>query len=195
MAFLQKANLITFAGPMVVPNFSKEISRYTEENFWRMISATKKNRKFKLPDIDKPSSLNSGIVSGILIGGNMAVFVSLVGTRFLPDLKNKILFLEEINEPPYKIDRMLNQLKLSNVLKKVRGIILGSFTDCIETDKDKKTLTLQEVLEDYFRNLRIPVMHSFPHGHKKDFVTLAIGSKIKLNAMKGFVEFTESGVR
>ena len=195
MAFLQKSNLITFAGPMVLPNFSKEVSTYTEENFWRMITSTKKPGMVELPESCKLSSLNPGIVSGSVIGGNLAVFVSLLGTKFLPDLKNKILFLEEINEPPYKIDRMLNQLKLNNVLKKVRGIILGTFTECIEIDKDKKTLTLQEVLEDYFRDLKIPVIHSFPHGHIKDLVTLAIGSKIKLNATKGFVEFTENGVR
>ena len=195
MAFLQKSNLITFAGPMVLPNFSKEVSTYTEENFWRMITSTKKFGEVKLPKLDKPPSLNSGIAADRLVGGNLAVFVSLLGTKYLPDLKNKILFLEDISEPPYKIDRMFNQLRLNKVFKKVKGIILGSFTECIEIDKDKKTLTLQEVLEDYFRDLRIPVIHSFPHGHIKDLVTLAIGSKIKLNATKGFVEFTESGVR
>lgn len=195
MAFLQKANLVTFAGPMVVPNFSKEVSTYTEENFWRMITSTKKFGEVKLPELDKLPSLNSGIAADRLVGGNLAVFVSLLGTKYLPDLKKKILFLEDISEPPYKIDRMFNQLRLNKVFKKVKGIILGSFTECIEIDKDKKTLTLQEVLEDYFRDLRIPVIHSFPHGHIKDLVTLAIGSKIKLNATKGFVEFTESGVR
>jgi len=195
MAFLQKSNLITFAGPMVLPNFSKEVSTYTEENFWRMITSTKKPGMVELPESCKLSSLNPGIVSGSVIGGNLAVFVSLLGTKFLPDLKNKILFLEEINEPPYKIDRMLNQLRLNNVFKKVKGVILGSFVDCREPDEKKKTLTLEEVLEDYFRDLKIPVIHSFPHGHIKDLVTLAIGSKIKLNATKGFVEFTENGVR
>ena len=195
MAFLQKANLVTFAGPMVVPNFSKEVSTYTEENFWRMITSTKKFGEVKLPELDKLPSLNSGIAADRLVGGNLAVFVSLLGTKYLPDLKNKILFLEDISEPPYKIDRMFNQLRLNKVFKKVKGIILGSFTECIEIDKDKKTLTLQEVLEDYFRDFRIPVIHSFPHGHIKDLVTLAIGFKIKLNATKGFVEFTESGVR
>lgn len=195
MAFLKKTGLITFAGPMVVPNFSKEVSTYTQENFWRMITSTKKPGIVKLPESCKLSSLNSGIVSGNVIGGNLAVFGSLIGTKYLPDLKDKILFFEEINEPPYKIDRMLNQLKLNNVLKKMRGIILGTFTDCIELDKEKQTLTLKEVLEDYLRGLKIPVIHSFPHGHIKDLVTLAIGSKIKLNATKSSVEFTESGVR
>jgi len=195
MAFLKKSGLITFAGPMVVPNFSKDISNYTKENFWRMITSTKQPGKVNLPEIENLSSMDSGIVSGRVIGGNLAVFVSLLGTKYLPDLKDKILFLEEINEPPYKVDRMLNQLKLNKVFEKVKGIVLGSFTDCVEIDKNKKTLTLEEVCGDYFNDLRIPVIHSFPHGHIKDMVTIPIGSKIKLNATKGFVELTESGVR
>jgi len=195
MAFLKKVNLITFAGPMVLPNFSKDISRYTEENFWRMITSTKKSPNIRIPEFEKLLPLNPGNTSGRIVGGNLSVFVSLLGTKYLPNLKDKILFLEEINEPPYKIDRMLNQLKLNKVFEKVKGIILGSFTDCVELDKNKKTLTLQEVGEDYFNDLSVPVIHSFPHGHIKDLVTIPIGSKVKLNASKVLVEFTESAVR
>lgn len=195
MTFLRKANLITFAGPMVLPNFSNEVSTYTEENFWRMITSTKKFGEIKLPKLDKLPSLNLGITAGRLVGGNLAVFVSLLGTKYLSDLNNKILLLEEINEPPYKIDRMFNQLRLSKVFDKVSGIILGNFIDCNEPDKEKKSLTIEEVWNDYFSSVKIPVIHSFPHGHIKDMVTLPIGSKIKLNATKGFIEFTESGVR
>jgi len=195
MAILHKARMITFAGPMVVPNFSKEISNYTEENFWRIITSTKKLGKVKLPHFDILTSLNSRIASGRIVGGNLAVLTSLLGTGYLPDLKDKILFLEDISEPPYKIDRMLNQLRLNNVSKKVKGVILCSFIDCREPDEKKKTLSLEEIWSDYFGSINIPVIHSFPHGHIKDLITLPIGSKIKLNATKGFVELTESGVR
>ena len=145
--------------------------------------------------MDKLPSLNLGITTGRLVGGNLAVFVSLLGTKYLPDLNNKILLLEEINEPPYKIDRMFNQLRLNKVFDKVSGIILGSFVDCNENDKEKKTLTLEEVWSDYLSSIKIPVIHSFPHGHIKDMLTVPIGTKIKLNATKGCIEFTESGVR
>ena len=195
MAMLHKANLITFAGPMVVPNFSKEVRSYTEESFWQMITSTKKIGKVKLPELDKLPSLNLGITTGRLVGGNLAVFVSLLGTKYLPDLNNKILLLEEINEPPYKIDRMFNQLRLNKAFDKVSGIILGSFVDCNEPDKEKKTLTLEEVWSDYLSRIKIPVIHSFPHGHIKDMLTVPIGTRIKLNATKGYFEFTESGVR
>jgi muramoyltetrapeptide carboxypeptidase len=194
MAFLRKANLITFAGPMVVPNFSKEVSTFTEENFWRIISSNKKPERIKFPKINKLSLLSSNEVSGIIIGGNLAVFTSLLGTGYLPDLKNKILFLEDISEPPYKIDRMFNQLRLNKVFKKVKGIILGSFVDCNESDVKKKTLSFEEVCDHYLSPLDIPVIRSFPHGHIKDIVTLPIGLKIKLNVTKGYLDFLESGV-
>ena len=194
MAFLQKANLITFAGPMVIPNFSKEVSRYTEENFWRMITSNKKPGRINFPKINRLSLISPNEASGIIIGGNLAVFTSLLGTRYLPDLKNKILFLEDISEPPYKIDRMFNQLKLSKVFNKLKGIILGSFIDCKETDEKKKTLTLEEVWSDYFGSIKIPAIHSFPHGHIKDMVTLPIGIRIRLNAAKRYLEFLESVV-
>jgi muramoyltetrapeptide carboxypeptidase len=88
----------------------------------------------------------------------------------------------------------MNQLRLNRVFKKVKGIILGRFVDCIEHDPNKKTLTLGEIMEDYFKDINIPVIYTFPHGHIKDFVTLPIGVKTKLNASRGFVEILESCV-
>ena len=195
MAFLQKAMLITFAGPMVIPNFSKEVSSYTEENFWRLITSSKKPGKVSLPDKDNLLAIAPGVAEGNVVGGNLAVFNSLLGTKYLPDLKKKILLIEDISEPPYKIDRMLNHLRLNKVFKKLKGIILGSFVDCNETDEKKKTLSLDEVFQDYFGDLKIPVVKNFPHIHIKDFVTVPIGIKLKLNANKGTIEFPESGVR
>jgi muramoyltetrapeptide carboxypeptidase len=195
MAFLQKANLVTFAGPMVVPNFSKEISPYTEAIFWKLITSNKKMGRLKFPDSDKLPNINPGNVSGQLVGGNLAVFVSLIGTQFLPNLKDKILLLEDVSEFPYKIDRMMNQLRLNQTFKRIKGIILGRFVDCFEHDPIKKTLTLSEVMEDYLRGIKVPTIYTFPHGHINDFITLPIGINIKLNATKGFVEITESSVR
>jgi muramoyltetrapeptide carboxypeptidase len=195
MAFLSKASLITFAGPMVVPNFSKNVSKYAEENFWRLITSSKKVGKLKFPESNKLPNINPGISTGRLVGGNLAVFVSLIGTEFLPDLKDKILFLEDVGEYPYKIDRMMNQLRLNKVFKKIKGIILGRFVDCFEHDPNKKTLTLSEVMNDYLSGIKVPSVYTFPHGHIKDFITLPVGIRTKLNATKGLVEIIESCVR
>jgi muramoyltetrapeptide carboxypeptidase len=195
MAFLKKANLITFAGPMVIPNFSKDVISYTEEYFWSTITSVKKTEKIILPEQHKFLNVKRKKASGIIVGGNLAVFTSMIGTSYLPDLKDKIILLEEVSEPPYKIDRMLNQLRLNKIFKRAKGIILGSFTDCNEPNEKKKTLTTEEVLEDYFSKAEVPVIYNFPHGHIKDFVTVPFGINLKLNSSKGFVEFTENAVK
>lgn len=195
MAFFRKAGLVTFGGPMVIPNFSRNISPFTEKNFWKTISSVKKRKRVEAKFLFGRNLKNPSVVSGRILGGNLAVLTSLIGSKYFPDLKESILFLEEVSEPPYKIDRMLNQLKLNNVLRKVKGIILGNFVDCEEKDATKKTLTLEKVFEDYFSNLNIPVFHSFPHGHINDLVTFPFGVKVKLNLGREKIEFLQSGVR
>ena len=195
MAFFEKAELMTFAGPMVAVDFYDEISSYTEEYFWETITSNKKLGKLKFPENQKLPSLQKGIASGRLIGGNLAVFAGLLGTEYFPNLTGKILMIEEIGELPYRVDRLLNQLRLSGTFKKVKGIILGRFIDCHELDPNKKTLTLGEVISDYVATLKIPSIYTFPHGHIKDFVTIPFGLKININAAKGSVEFMESAVK
>ena len=103
--------------------------------------------------------------------------------------------LEDINELPYKIDRILNQMKMLKVFKQVRGVIIGRFVGCYEHDPMKKTLTLGEVMEDYLSHLKIPVLYAFPHGHIKDKVTVPLGLKVKINSTKGFIDYAESAVK
>ena len=195
MAFLEKANLITFAGPMVVSNFSKEISDYTEENFWRLLTSKNKPDNIIFSEHKIIYDKKYDKTSGRLIGGNLAVFTSMIGSGYLPSFKNDILLLEEINEPPYKIDRMLNKLRFNKVFNKLNGIILGNFIDCEEPDKKKTSLTIDEVFRDYLGELKFPVIRSFPHGHTKNILTLPIGTNIKLNLREGRMEFLESVIR
>ena len=195
MAFLQKTGLITFAGPMVATDFSSEISHYTEEYFWEIITSKKKLGRIEQSDKSKMPGISKGNAYGRIIGGNISVLSALIGTEYFPDLKNRILIFEDIDEPPYKIDRILNQFRLLKVFKLLNGIVLGRFVDCFEHDTSKKTLTLGEVMEFYLKDLNIPVLYSFPHGHIKDMITVPYGINIKMNATKGFVEFTESAVK
>ena len=195
MAFLEKANLITFAGPMVAVDFYDDVSTYTNDLFWATITSTKKLGKLEYPENQKLPYLQKGLATGRLIGGNLAVFAALLGTEYFPNLTGKILMIEDIGELPYRVDRMLNQLRLSGTFKKVKGIILGRFVDCHEHDPNKKTLTLGEVVSDYIGALKIPSIYTFPHGHIKDFVTIPFGLKVNLNATKGTVEFAEGAVK
>jgi muramoyltetrapeptide carboxypeptidase len=195
MAILKKTGLITFAGPMITSDFAVGINLFTEEFFWKLITSKKKTGRLYFPEIKKLPAISKGSSSGRIIGGNLAVFSSLIGTSYFPDLKDTILMLEDVDELPYRIDRLINQLRLNNIFKKVKGIILGRFVDCYEHDPDKKTLTLGEIMEDYLHDLKIPVIYSFPHGHIKEKVTIPFGIKIKMNASRGFVEYTENAVR
>lgn len=195
-AIFHKTGLVTFAGPMVAVDFWNEVSPFTTEMFWDIITSNKKQGRLELPEdyTNGLPNLHKGMASGRIIGGNLAVFNALLGTEFFPSLKDKILMIEDINEKPYKIDRLLNQLRLAKVFRQVKGIILGRFVECYEPDPNTKTLSLGEVIQHYIGSLKLPIIYTFPHGHIKELVTIPFGISVKMNATKGFVEYTESAV-
>jgi len=194
MAFFAKTGLITFAGPMVAVDFHDEVSTFTEEVFWRTITSNKKIGRIQNPRKEKFYVLNKGRSSGRILGGNLSLINSLIGTEYFPKLKGAILLLEDINEAPYRIDRMLNQLRLSKILKQINGVILGHFVDCYEQDPTKQTFTLNEVIIEYFQNLKMPVIYNVKHGHIKENITIPYGLKCVLNATRGFIEIPENAV-
>lgn len=190
-AFFCKTGFVTFAGPMAGVDFYKDVSHFTEENFWKTITSGA-IIKIKNPNGEKLNSLRSGIAEGRLIGGNLALFTSLIGTKYLPDPGGKILFLEEVGEVPYRIDRMLNQLRLSGYLEKVKGVVLGSFADCEETNQERKSLKLGEVLDDYFvKDFDGPVIYNLKHGHLIDSLTIPIGVNVRIDGGNCSMEFLE----
>ena len=194
MAFFQKTGLVTFAGPMVATDFSDNVNEYAEENFWKILTSTKKIGKLHNPRDEKFYILNSGRGEGKILGGNLALLNSILGTQYFPKLKDSILLLEDIGEEPYRVDRLFNQLLLANVFNDVNGIILGRFVDCYEKDKSKDKIKLNEVIEHYFSKLKIPVVYNFSHGHIKENLTIPFGVNCKLNASRRFVEIPESAV-
>jgi len=194
MAIFKKTGLVSFAGPMVATDFSGKVNEFTEENFWRVITSSKKIGKLHNPRNEKFYILNSGRGEGKILGGNLALFVSLMGTEFMPSMKDSILMLEDIGEPPYRVDRLLNQIKLGNIFNDINGVILGRFVDCYDSDKTKETITLNEVIEHYFNKLKIPILYSFSHGHIEENLTIPFGINCKLNASRSFVELNESAV-
>src|ERR1035437_2603898 len=190
-AFVHKTGLVTFAGPMAGVDFYKDISEFTAENFWKSVTSSEPI-KVNYPGKERLSSYRRGIAEGRLIGGNLSLFSSLIGTEYLPVAEDTILLLEEVGEAPYRIDRMLNQLRLSGYLGKINGMILASFTDCIETDPQRKSLTLKEVLGDYFiNNLNVPVVYNLNHGHVNNNLTIPIGVRVRINGNNSSVDFLE----
>jgi muramoyltetrapeptide carboxypeptidase len=118
---------------------------------------------------------------------------ALLGTPYEIETSGAILFLEEVAEKPFRIDRMLNQLRLSGKLKGVRGVLLGGFPGCEGRDPDGD-LQPREIFLDYFRPLRVPVLTDFPAGHVPDQATLPIGAKVRLDATQGRLTILECPV-
>ncbi|GAB6282301.1 MAG: LD-carboxypeptidase [Ignavibacterium sp.] len=194
LAFLRKSNLVTFAGPMVAVDFNGNIDSFTEENFWCQLTSTKIIGKLNLPENQELRTVIKGKASGQLVGGNLSLLISILGSEYFPKINKRILIIEEIEEAPYRIDRMLNQLVISNVFSNISGLILGKFVDCEEKDSSKPTLTLAEVFDHYLRSLDIPTVSDFPFGHIKSFFTIPYGINVKINSSKGYIEFLESAV-
>lgn len=112
-------------------------------------------------------------VRGRLTGGNLAVLAALVGTPYMPDLRGSVLFLEDVGEDPYKIDRLLCQLRLAGHLNDLAGVVLGSFSDADAPD---------EVLADYLQPLGCPVLAAWPAGHATPNLPLPLGARVAMDA-------------
>lgn len=194
MAIMKKTGLVTFAGPMVSMDFQSDISKFTEEMFWKILTSNKKFGRISQPDDEKIFELHKGQARGRILGGNLSVFTSLVGTQYFPDLKDRILVLEEIGEMPYRIDRLLNQLRLYKAFVHIKGVILGAFIDCNEHDPLKKTLSLGEVISEYLEGTKMPVVYNFKHGHLRNNITVPFGVVTKINTSKNIIEYTEAAV-
>jgi len=195
MAMYHKTGLVTFAGPMVAVDFYQdEVNPFTEEVFWQTITSNKKIGKIKNPGDEKFYVINKGRGEGRLLGGNLALLCSIMGTEFMPNLKDSILMLEDIGEAPYRVDRLLNQLKLAKVFTQANGVVLGRFVDCYDAEDSKDSLKLNDVICDYFDSLKIPVMYNLKHGHITENITMPLGLKCKINSSRGFIEIPENAV-
>jgi muramoyltetrapeptide carboxypeptidase len=140
-------------------------------------------------------ALRSGRACGPLVGGNLAVLTSLAGTPYMPQLQGAILFLEDVNEYIYRVDRMLSTLLLGGALSQVAGVVLGGFTNCSPSEGSFGTLTLDEVFDDYFGNLGVPVLRGLQFGHVKEKLTFPLGVMAELDADAGTLRLLEPAVR
>lgn len=195
LPLLQKCGLVTFAGPMVSPEFGNEIDPFTERLCWKVLENSSELTFNTLEFGVEKNVLQKGIVQGRLIGGTLSIICSLLGTRYLPSFQNAVLVLEDIGEAEYKIDRYLYQLKLAGIFNQINGLVLGNFTNC-ETDPDSAvpTRALEAVFNDYISELNIPVLWNFPFGHEKKKFTLPIGVNAELNCEQGVLRLLEPGV-
>ncbi len=192
-ALYTRVGLITFAGPMVAADFGQDIDSETESFFWSLIMDGTYNQDLAFSNPVHSLSVNREF-TGPVLGGNLSIINSLLGTPYIPDLTGAVLAIEEIGEAQYRIDRMLNQLKLNNIFSNLSGIILGQFTKC-EQENDRPTLTLDEVFSDYFASLPVSVIKSVPFGHELPKITLPMGAFLKYDPERSSLSLVESPVQ
>lgn len=189
-AIYTKTGLVTFHGPVGNSGWNEWTS-----NVFKSIVMNGEQVLFPNgpSEDDKIVTINKGEANGTLVGGNLTVISSLIGSGYLPDWKGKILFLEETTEEPYRIDRMLTQLKLAGVLKQLNGIAIGKFVKC-EAEEPHKAFTFMQVFEQHFKPLPIPVFYGLMTGHIENKLTLPIGAEVSMDANLGSVKLNESAV-
>lgn len=180
-----------FFGPMPGVDIWNGFDPFAEECMWRALTSTKPFGVLpSAPGEIRPlRKLHRGEVSGRFIGGNLTVFSSIMGTPFAPNPTGKILFFEDVGEEPYRIDRYLAQLRAAGYLDKANAILLGQFSDC-EAPKGKKSLSTEQVFEDYFGKLNVPVLTNLPWGHIPRQWTLPLGVRLAVRGNR--VEVRES---
>jgi muramoyltetrapeptide carboxypeptidase len=183
----KQTGLVTFHGP--VGNSTWE--GMTTEHFLDVVQARRTPLTLKNPEA---KMIRGGFATGRLYGGNLSIICSLIGTAYIPDFTNSILFLEETEEEPYRVDRLLTQLSMAGILDKLSGVVFGTCAKC-EAEEPDKSFTLDEVLDFHFKNRRYPVIKGFAIGHIKDKFTLPVGMPAELDADKLTLTLTQSSVR
>lgn len=144
---------------------------FDEGSFWASLYGDPRRFSLRLKSNDV---LKPGRGVGRLIGGCLSLMVSLLGTRHDPDYDGAILFWEEVSEAPYRIDRMLTQLKNAGKLNRLRGMIVGSLSGCLQ-EPGKPSLTIRRILHDLCREASFPIVWNVPAGHVAHKITLPMG--------------------
>ncbi|MEM8908267.1 MAG: LD-carboxypeptidase, partial [Bacteroidota bacterium] len=196
-AFYLKSGLIGFHGPVASAPFDDFVKTQIEMTL--MHPQAKQHLSFPsstdeaLTAAFEPQVIRPGQAQGVLMGGNLSLVSAMSGTRYDWKVKNKILFLEDVGERPYRIDRMLTQLLQSKALHRAAAILLGVFADC-ETDS-AQSLTLLETLKDRLRPLDIPVIYGLPFGHIEQQWLLPVGINAALDTSTLQVTLLEASVQ
>ncbi len=198
LAFYARAGLVTFHGPNGNSRWNEFSVEYVRRLMFRgevfdyvnpvdkedtLVSVTNRIR-----------TINPGKARGKLVGGNLTVLTSIIGSEMLPDWEGHILFLEDIGEAVYRVDRMLTQMKLAGILDKIDGFVFGRCTDC-KADSGYSSFTLNEVLDQHIKPLGIPSWTGSMIGHIEKKFTLPLGVNVEIDAEKGGIQLLEPAVK
>jgi muramoyltetrapeptide carboxypeptidase len=198
-AFLRRAGLVSFHGPMLNSDFVKaDFPEFAWENFRRTLTQAAAPGSLCQGYQQKTVSiLRSGTASGPLLGGNISILCTTLGTPWQPSFKNRILFFEDVGEVPFRFDRMLTHLLNAGLLQQVAGVAIGINSNCKDPSARKTReyrQTMDDVFEERLRPLGVPVVTGLPFGHIRFNATLPIGVRATLDAKNGDLLVTEAAV-
>ncbi|MBK5241425.1 LD-carboxypeptidase [Clostridium sp.] len=194
IALNQRCDLITFHGPMAASDMIENFNEFSKESYLNAITSIKPLGQMNNPIGFEIKSLVPGKASGKIVGGNLSLIAATIGTPYEIDTKGKILFLEDIDEFTYSVDRMLTQLRLSGKLKDCTGIILGDFRNCLPQYEDFD-LTLIQVFNDIIVEAKKPTIYNFMAGHCTTKITIPLGTEALLDADSCTLTITESALK
>ncbi|MCX8520688.1 MAG: LD-carboxypeptidase [Rhodoferax sp.] len=178
LALLTKTGAISWAGPALVEGFGAlpEPDDIMEDCFNDLLLGQGEGAGWRLPPLE---AMQWNAQNATLWGGNLAVLVALLGTPYFPNIKGGVLFLEDVSEPPYRVERMLSQLLHSGVLAHQKAVVMGQFTEYRLTPHDKG-FKLASVFGWLRSQLKIPVLSNLPFGHVPTKVLLPVGAKVDM---------------
>ena len=202
IAFNQLANLITFhtPNPMYGLGSKKGLDPISELCFWSLLMNSN-DYTYEIPfdlygDSLKVQTMVPGIASGKLVGGNLSLICSTMGSVYEAKTMGSILFIEDVGEAPYRIDRYLSELKLAGKLDLVNGIIIGRFSRRETEAPDRSTdFQMHQVFQQYFSKMKVPVIFNFPSGHGSKNVSLPLGCIVEINTDDEIFKVLESPIK
>ncbi len=198
-ALLSHANLVTFHGPMLNADVvTQRFPAFTRDGFFRTLADPAAAGSICTGYSERTVRvLRGGVAEGELLGGNLTMLCSLLGTPWQPSFKRKILFFEDVNEAPYRVDRMLAQLSNAGLLKEVAGVGVGRCHQCEDATASKRRefrQSLEDVLRDWLLPLKVPVVAGLPFGHVHVNATLPLGVRARLDG-RGDLSIMAGAVR
>jgi muramoyltetrapeptide carboxypeptidase len=194
-----KTGLVTFHGPIGMGRWDSYSLDYYKRVVMNGEQVTYTNKQGISPDRNaliqveyRTQTISPGKARGRLLGGNLTVLTTILGSPYLPDWENCIFFCEDVHEELYRIDRMLTQLKLAGVLSKIKGFVFGGCSQCAPGDNNYAALTLEEIFADHIKPLGVPAWSGAMIGHAQPQWTLPEGVEVEIDATAGTIQLLES---
>ncbi|MFB2836815.1 S66 peptidase family protein [Floridanema evergladense] len=195
LAIYTQSGIVTFHGPVATSTWNQFTLDYVQRILFNGEVITIQNSPNTGENVNpnpiQIETITPGKARGKLVGGNLSVLSAMVGSGYLPNWQGTILFVEDIREEVYRVDRMLTQLKLAGILNQISGFIFGQCTKC-DPEKPDQSLTLMQVLQDHIQPLKIPAWYGAAIGHIPNKFTLPIGIEVEIDANNGSIQMLES---